>query len=62
MKILRVVLCRPNTIICNFAAPYNSVETKTIEIPLEPYLGSSFENVSGWNVQNVALTDTGYFS
>ena len=62
MKMLRIVLCRQDTNYCNFATPYNSVETKIIEIPLEPYLGPSSENDSGWSVQNIAISDNGYFS
>lgn len=62
MKILRIVLSHPVTNCCNFATPYNSVETKIVEIPLEPYLGYSNENDSGWSVQNIAITDNCYFS
>ena len=62
MKILRVILCRPVTNNCNSTPLYASVETKTIEIPLEPYLGHSFENNSGWSVLNIAISDAGYFS
>lgn len=57
MKTLRVLLTRPLASNCN---NFSHVESKVIEIPLQPYLGYMLENESGWTVREAKVIDTNY--
>ncbi len=54
MKKLRVLLTRLLAGNCN---NFSHVESKVIEIPLQPYLGYMLENESGWTVQEAKVID-----
>lgn len=57
MKTLRVLLTRPLAGNCN---NFSHVESKVIEIPLQPYLGYMLENESGWTVREAKVMDNNY--
>jgi len=57
MKTLRVLLTRP---LASNLNNFIQVESKVIEIPLQPYLGYMLENESGWMVREAKVIENNY--